>query len=356
MEISVLETDKKGVKPEDSKLGFGQFFTDHMFSMDYSVEKGWYDARIEPYAEIALLPSAMVLHYGQAIFEGLKAYKTPDGKIQLFRARDNFARFNRSAKGMCMPEIDVDFVMQALKKLISVEKDWVPGSDGTSLYIRPTMIATDSFLGVRASNTYRFFIILSPVAAYYAEGFNPLKIWVAKDYVRAVRGGVGEFKTAGNYAASLKAGTQAIEAGYAQVLWLDGVERKYIEEVGAMNIFFLIGDELVTPELSGSILSGITRYSVIKLAQKWGMKVSERKISIGELIEAGKKGNLKEVFGSGTAAVVSPVKEVRYGDQVIEIGDGTPGELTMKFYTALTDIQYGKKEDTERWIEMVEPI
>jgi branched-chain amino acid aminotransferase len=353
MEISVLETEKKGVKPEDSKLGFGQFFTDHMFSMDYSVEKGWHDARIEPYSEIALLPAAMVFHYGQAIFEGLKAYKTSEGKVQLFRARDNFARFNRSAKGLCMPEVDVDFVMQALKKLLLVEKNWVPGSDGTSLYIRPTMIATDSFLGVRASNTYRFFIILSPVGAYYAEGFNPLKIWVSKDHVRAVRGGVGEFKTAGNYAASLTAGTEAVEAGYAQVLWLDGIERKYIEEVGAMNIFFLIGDELVTPELSGSILPGITRYSVIHLAKKWGMKVSERKISIDELIESEQKGELKEVFGSGTAAVVSPVKEIRYGDKNIEIGDGTPGDLAMKFYTALTDIQYGKKEDTENWIEMV---
>ncbi|MCK5312622.1 MAG: branched-chain amino acid aminotransferase [Desulfobacteraceae bacterium] len=353
MEISVTEIEKRGTKPGDSELGFGQYFTDHMFSMDYSEEKGWYDARIEPYAEIPLLPAAMVFHYGQAIFEGLKAYKTPEGKIQLFRARDNFARFNRSANGMCMPAVDIDFVMEGLKKLLLVEKDWVPGSDGTSLYIRPTMIAIDSFLGVRASNTYRFFIILSPVAAYYAEGFNPLKIWVSKDHVRAVKGGVGEFKTAGNYAASLTAGTEAVKAGYAQVLWLDGVERKYIEEVGAMNIFFLIGDELVTPELSGSILPGITRYSVISLAQKWGIKVSERKISIDELIEAKKQGELKEVFGSGTAAVVSPVKEIRYGDEIIEIGDGNPGALTMKLYTALTDIQYGKKEDTENWIEMV---
>ncbi len=354
MEITVTEAKNKGIKPEDSSLGFGQYFTDHMFSMDYSEKKGWHDARIEPYAEIPLLPAAMVLHYGQAIFEGLKAYKTPEGKIQLFRARDNFARFNRSAKGLCMPEIDADFVMKALKKLILLEKNWVPGSEGTSLYIRPTMIATDSFLGVRASNTYRFFIILSPVAAYYAEGFNPLKIWVSKDHVRAVQGGVGEFKTAGNYAASLTAGTEAVKAGYAQVLWLDGIKRKYIEEVGAMNIFFLIGDQLVTPELSGSILPGITRYSVISLAEKWGINVSERKISIDELIQAGKDGKLKEVFGSGTAAVVSPVKEIRYGDETIEIGDGTPGELAMKFYTALTDIQYGKTKDTENWIEVID--
>jgi len=353
VEITVTEVEKRGTKPGDSELGFGQYFTDHMFSMDYSEEKGWHDARIEPYAAIPLLPAAMVLHYGQAIFEGLKAYRNTEEKVQLFRARDNFARMNRSAKGLCMPELDINFVMEGLKKLILVDKDWVPGSEGTSLYIRPTMVATDSFLGVRASSTYRFFIILCPVAAYYAEGFNPLKIWVSKDHVRAVKGGVGEFKTAGNYAASLTAGTEAVKAGYAQVLWLDGVERKYIEEVGAMNIFFLIGDELVTPELSGSILPGITRYSVISLAKKWGMNVSERKISIDELIKASKQGKLKEVFGSGTAAVVSPVKEVRYGDEVIEIGDGTPGETAMKLYSALTDIQYGKTQDTENWIEMV---
>ena len=280
MEIKVTQTNTNRTRPEDSALGFGQVFTDHMFVMDYSEDNGWHDPRIEPYANFSISPAAMVFHYGQAIFEGLKAYKTPEGKIHLYRARDNFERMNRSAKGMCIPRIDVDFVMDAMKQLIRLEEKWIPETLGTSLYIRPTIIATDPFLGVRASFTYRFFIILSSVGAYYAEGLNPVKIWVAKDHVRAVKGGVGEFKTAGNYAASLIASEKAKKEGYAQVLWLDGIERKYIEEVGAMNIFFLIGDELVTPNLTGSILPGITRYSVISLAKRWGMNISERKISI----------------------------------------------------------------------------
>lgn len=295
----------------------------------------------------------MVFHYGQAIFEGLKAYKTPDKKICLFRAKDNFERMNRSAKGLCIPQIDVDFVMDAMKQLIKLEEKWIPETLGTSLYIRPTIIATDPFLGVRASYTYKFFIILSSVGAYYADGLNPVKIWVEKDHVRAIRGGVGEFKTAANYAASLFASEEAKKNGYDQVLWLDGIERKYIEEVGAMNIFLLIGDELVTPILNGSILPGITRYSVISLAKKWGMNISERKISVEEVFKAHEDGKLTEIFGSGTAAVISPVGEIRYGDKVISIGDGTPGETAMKFYNALTDIQYGKAEDTENWIEVI---
>jgi branched-chain amino acid aminotransferase len=354
MEIKVTETAEKGKRPEDSALGFGQVFTDHMFVMDYSVDKGWYDPRIEPYTDFQISPSAMVFHYGQAIFEGLKAYKTTDNKIQLFRARDNFKRLNRSARGMCIPEVDIDFVMGALKNLLNLEKDWIPETIGTSLYIRPFIIATDPFLGVRASFTYRFFIILSSVGAYYAEGLNPVKIWVAKDHARAVKGGVGEFKTAGNYAASLIASEEAKKDGYAQVLWLDAKERKFIEEVGAMNIFFIINDELVTPDLSGSILPGITRYSVLSLAKKWGMKVSEKKISIEEIFQAHADGKLTEVFGSGTAAVISPVGEIRYGDQVINIGDGTPGTAAMKFYDALTDIQYGNEQNTDGWIEVVD--
>jgi branched-chain amino acid aminotransferase len=354
MEVKVTTARTNRTRPKDSELGFGQMFTDHMFVMDYSQDKGWHDPRIEPFADFSISPAAMVFHYGQAIFEGLKAFKTEDKKICLFRARDNFKRMNRSAKGMCMPQIDVDFVMDSLKQLIRLEEKWIPETLGTSLYVRPTLIATDSHLGVRSSFTFRFFIILSPVGAYYAEGLNPVKIWVAKDHVRAVKGGVGEFKTAGNYAASLFAAESAKKEGYAQVLWLDGVERKYIEEVGAMNIFFVIGDELVTPNLTGSILPGITRYSVISLAQKWGMKMSERKISIDEVFEAHEKGLLKEVFGSGTAAVVSPVGEIRYGDRIISIGDGMPGETAMKFYTALTDIQYGKTDDSENWIEPID--
>lgn len=354
MELSITEKEKKGARPEDSKLAFGTIFTDHMFNMDYSPEKGWHNPRIEPYANLSLSPATMMLHYGQAIFEGLKAYKTGSGKIRLYRPRENFNRMNKSAKGLCIPEIDIDFIMESLKTLLKLEKEWIPETPGTSLYIRPTIIATDPFLGVRASNTYRFFIILSPVGAYYSAGFNPVKIWISKDHVRAVRGGIGEFKTPANYAASLFASEMAKKEGYAQVLWLDGVERKYIEEVGAMNIFFSIGDELITPELNGSILPGITRDSVLTLAKRWGMNVSERKISIDELISAHKNGTLNEVFGSGTAAVISPVGEIRYGDDVMTIADGKTGPIALKLHGAITDIQYGKAEDTESWIEDIE--
>lgn len=354
MKLPVKEKEIKGKRPADSALGFGTVFTDHMLNMDYSPDKGWHNPRIEPFADLSLSPATMMLHYGQAIFEGLKAYKSEDGKIMLFRARDNFQRMNRSARGLCIPEFDIDQVMDALKQLLILEKDWIPENLGTSLYIRPTIIATDPFLGVRASHTYRFFIILSPVGAYYAEGFNPVRIWVSKDHVRAVRGGVGEYKTAGNYAASLLASEKAKKEGYAQVLWLDGVERRYIEEVGAMNIFFNIGDELATPMLNGSILPGITRDTVLQLGRNWGMKVSERKISIDELTEAYSNGTLKEVFGSGTAAVISPVGEIRYGDTIMSIGEGKTGPLAMKFYNAITEIQYGKAADTMGWIEPVE--
>ena len=353
MEIKVTQAQTDRTRPQDSDLGFGQVFTDHMFVMNYSEDRGWHDPQIVPYADFSISPAAMVFHYGQAIFEGLKAYKTVDNRIQLFRARDNFERMNRSAKGMCIPELDINFVMDAMKQLIKIEEKWIPETLGTSLYIRPTVIATDPFIGVRASLTYKFYIILSSVGAYYAEGLNPVKIWVSKDHVRAVKGGVGEFKTAGNYAASLIASEEAKKDGYAQVLWLDGIERKYIEEVGAMNIFFLVDDEILTPNLTGSILPGITRYSVITLAKKWGMKISERKITIDEIFKAHDEGRLKEVFGSGTAAVISPVGEIRYGDKAISIGDGTPGKTAMKFYNTLTDIQYGKTEDSENWIEVI---
>ncbi len=353
MEIKVTRAQTGRTRPEDSALGFGTVFTDHMFVMDYSVEKGWHNPEIKPYENFSMAPTSMVLHYGQAIFEGLKAYKTPDKKIQLFRARDNFERMNRSAQGMCIPEFDIDLVMDAMKQLILIDEKWIPETLGTSLYIRPTIIATDPFLGVRASFTYKFFIVLSSVGAYYAEGLNPVKIWVSKDHVRSVKGGVGEYKTAGNYAASLIASEKAKVEGYAQVLWLDAIERKYIEEVGAMNIFFQIGDEIVTPELTGTILPGITRFSVIDLAKRWGMKITERKISIEEVFQAHEKGQLVEVFGSGTAAVISPVGEIRYGDRVVSIGDGTPGETAMKFYDALTGIQYGNAPDTEKWIEII---
>lgn len=354
MDLKVIKADSLKQKPDDSNLGFGTIFTDHMFNMDYSPEKGWHDPRIEPYGPMTMDPATMVLHYGQSIFEGLKAFRGEDRKIRLFRPKDNFARLNRSAKRMCIPEINPEPVIEALKELVRLEKDWIPSMPGTSLYIRPAMIATDPYVGIRASSTYRFFIILSPVGAYYKEGFNPVKIWVTKDYVRAVKGGVGEAKTAGNYAASLYAGEEASRNGYTQVLWLDGVERKYLEEVGSMNIFFVIDDELVTPALTGSILPGITRASVLKIAsEKWGMKVSERRISIDEIMEADKKGSLKESFGTGTAAVISPVGNIKFGESIITINNGEVGPIAKKAFDTITGIQYGRMEDPFGWIEEI---
>jgi branched-chain amino acid aminotransferase len=353
MDITIQKTSTPQPKPDPTHLGFGTHFTDHMLNMDYAPDKGWHNPRIEPYAPFVLSPATMVLHYGQGIFEGLKAYRRSDGGIQLFRPRDNFKRLNYSAGKLCMPTIDEGLLMQGLKQLLQVEKDWVPAADGTSLYIRPTMIATDPFLGVRASYTYRFYIILSPVGAYYPEGFNPVKIMVTHEHVRAVRGGLGDTKTMANYAASLLAGQKAHEAGYTQVLWLDGVEQKYIEEVGSMNIFFVINNEVVTPALNGSILPGITRDSVLKLARQWGMPAVERRISIDEVLAGQKDGSLTEVFGSGTAAVISPVGHLRYEDQVVTIADGKVGPAAQKFYDALTDIQYSRTEDPMGWIEPV---
>jgi branched-chain amino acid aminotransferase len=324
-----------------------------MFNMDYDPQNGWHNPRIEPYSPFVMDPATMFLHYGQGVFEGLKAYRTESGQIQLFRPRENVRRLNRSCRRLCIPEIDEEFALDAMKQLIMLEKDWVPAAPETSLYIRPTMIAMDPFLGVRASHTYRYFIILSPVGAYYPEGFNPIKILVTSDYVRAVRGGIGEAKTPANYAASLLAGQQAHEAGYTQVLWLDGVEQKYLEEVGSMNIFFVIDDDIITPELNGSILPGITRKSVIELAKHWGDRVSERKINIDELMQAHAAGSLKEVFGAGTAAVISPVGQIKYGDQEITINDNKTGPVALKYYDAITAIQYGKAEDPLGWIEKV---
>lgn len=350
MQLTIRLAENRKPLPDDSKLGFGTIFTDHMLNIDYSVQKGWHNARIEPYGPIQMDPATMVLHYGQAIFEGLKAFRTPSGAVQMFRPQDNLHRLNQSCRRLCIPELDEAFLLDAHQQLIHVEKNWVPKKQGTALYIRPTIIAMDPFLGVRASHTYRFFTILSPVGAYYAEGFNPVKIWVTKKYVRAVRGGIGEAKTPGNYAASLLAGEEAHQAGYTQVLWLDGVEQKYIEEVGSMNIFFVIADEIVTPQLNGSILSGITRDSVLQLGKRWGMKVSERKISIDEVMAAHDSHSLQEVFGSGTAAVISPVGEIKYGDRVITVADGGVGPVSQRLFKAISDIQYGLTEAPEGWI------
>jgi branched-chain amino acid aminotransferase len=353
MEISITRNEKLKSKPDDASLGFGNIFTDHMLNMDYDQQNGWHNPRIEPYASIVMDPATMFLHYGQGVFEGLKAYRTESGRIQLFRPRENIKRLNRSCRRLCIPEVDEGFALEAMKQLIAVEKDWVPGAPETSLYIRPTIVAMDSFLGLRASHTYRFFIILSPVGAYYPEGFNPVKILVTSEYVRAVRGGIGEAKTPGNYAASFLAEELAHKAGYTQVLWLDGVEQKYLEEVGSMNIFFVIDDEIITPELNGSILPGITRKSVAALAKHWNEKVSERKIGIDELMQAHAAGSLKEVFGAGTAAVISPVGQIKYNDRVITINNNQTGPIAKKYYKAITDIQYGKVEDPMGWIETV---
>jgi branched-chain amino acid aminotransferase len=351
MEVTLKKCTKRKPKPDQTQLGFGTLFSDYMLNMDYSQDLGWHDIRIEPYGNFSLDPATMVLHYGQGIFEGLKAYRREDDGIQLFRPGDNFDRLNHSARKLCMPEVDKDQVMAALKQLLRLEREWIPREPGTSLYIRPAMIATDPFLGVRASYTYRFFIILSPVGAYYPEGFNPVKIMVTRDHVRAVRGGVGDTKTMGNYAASLLAGQQAHDAGYTQVLWLDGVEQKYVEEVGSMNIFFVIDNQLITPALNGSILPGITRDSVLKLARQWHLPAIERKIAIDEVIAAYESGTLSEVFGSGTAAVISPVGQLKYEDRVIVVREGKVGPLAQKFYDALTDIQYGRSDDPIGWIE-----
>ncbi len=338
---------------EKDELGFGKYFSDHMFLMDYTKDHGWNNARIVPYDKIPMDPAAMVFHYGQTIFEGMKAYRGRDDHIYLFRARNNFERFNRSAKRLCMSRVDIDIALKGLKELIKIDKDWIPYGIGRALYIRPTMIATEPALGVRPSNTYLFFIIVGPVGAYYPEGFNPVKIYVADKYVRAVRGGLGEAKTAANYAHSLFAAEEAKQLGFTQVLWLDAINMKYVEEVGTMNIFFYIGDEIVTSPLTGSILPGITRDSVIRIAREWGYKVSERLLSIDELINHIEKGEVKEVFGTGTAAIISPVGELYYRGKNYTIANGAVGELSKKLFDYIQDLQYGFRPDPFEWVEQV---
>ncbi|MSS62297.1 branched-chain amino acid aminotransferase [Velocimicrobium porci] len=342
-------TNPKPLPEKDNPLKFGTIFTDHMFAMNYEEGKGWFDPRVVPYQKISLEPSAMVFHYGQEMFEGLKAYKTDDGRTLLFRPNKNIERANRTNRRICIPEIDEEDFLQAIKAVVKMDEAWIPTKPGTSLYIRPFIIATDEFLGVRPSSTYLFMIILSPVGAYYPEGLNPVKIWIEDEYVRAVRGGIGEAKTGGNYVASLAAQMKAHEEGYSQVLWLDGVERKYIEEVGAMNIFFKINGTVVTPKLNGSILPGVTRDSVINLCKHWGLSVEERRISVDELLEAAKDGSLEEVWGTGTAAVISPVGHLRFEDTVLQIKDGGIGEISQKLYDTVTGIQLGRIEDPFGW-------
>ena len=350
MQIKVEHTQYPKNKPADqNKLGFGRIFTDHMFIMDYTSGLGWHDPRIVPYAPLNLEPSAMCLHYGQSVFEGMKAYRTEDDRILLFRPDKNMARLNVSNDRLCIPSIDEEFAVEAVKKLVSVDSDWVPSTPGTSLYIRPFIIGVDPVVGVHPAHHLMFLIICSPVGAYYPEGLNPVKIYVEDGYVRAVKGGMGFAKTAGNYAASLKAQDEAEKQQYTQVLWLDGVERKYIEEVGTMNVFFQIGDEVITPALQGSILSGVTRMSVIEILKSWGIKVTERRLSIQEVADAAKDGRLKEAFGTGTAAVISPIGHLKWGDTIMNFNDGKIGELSQRLYDTVTGIQWGKLEDTFGW-------
>lgn len=342
-------TAPKNIPGPENPLVFGTIFTDHMFIMDYVEGQGWIDPRVIPYQPLSLEPSAMVFHYGQEMFEGLKAYKTAEGKTLLFRPDKNIERANNTNERICIPTIPEEDFLQAIKTVVKTDEAWIPTKEGTSLYIRPFIIATDPFLGVRPSNTYKFIIILSPVGAYYPEGLNPVKIWIEDEFVRAVRGGLGEAKTGANYVASMKAQDKAHHGGYSQVLWLDGVERKYIEEVGAMNIFFKIDGKIITPKLNGSILPGVTRDSVIKLSRHWGLSVEERKISIDEIYEAYKAGTLEEVFGTGTAAVISPVGELKWDDHIMPVKDGGIGEYSQKLYDTVTGIQLGKIPDEFHW-------
>ena len=352
MEIRVIQAspDKRKRKPTDeSKLGFGKIFSDHFFTMSYHAGRGWHDPLIEPYRPLQLDPTAMCLHYAQEIFEGMKAYRGKGGDIFLFRPLENIRRMNVSAERLCMPQLDEALFMEALKKLILIDKEWIPRGSGTSLYIRPTMIASESALGVHPANEYLFFIIVGPVGAYYPEGFGPTKIFVTEEYCRSVPGGTGYCKAVGNYAASLYAGEIAKKLGYTQVLWLDAIERKYVEEVGTSNMFFVIGDELITAPLTGTILPGVTRDSVIRLAKSWGVKVAERRLSMDEIMSAIASGILKEAFASGTAAIVSPVGQLSYRGKEYPISEGKTGNLTERLYNEILQIQYGQKDDPFGW-------
>ena len=353
LDIKITLTSNPKTKPDESKLGFGKIFSDHMFVMDYNPEQGWHDARIVPYASFQLDPACVVFHYAQELFEGLKAYRTAENNIQLFRPECNGARMQDSSERMCIPTIPVEDFVQAVKTLVEVDKDWVPHVEGSSLYIRPFVIATDVGMGVHASHNYTFCIICSPSGAYYAEGIDPVRIYVEDEYIRAAPGLTGFTKCGGNYAASIKAGAEAEKKGFAQVLWLDGIEKKYVEEVGAMNIFFMIDGKVYTAACVGTVLPGVTRRSCIELLKDWGYEVIEGKLAIADIMKAGHEGRLNEVFGTGTAAVVSPVKELDWkGDQVF-ISGGKIGPVTQKLYDTMTGIQWGKLPDEKGWITPV---
>lgn len=347
--LKIETTSKRKEKPKTDQLPFGRIFTDHMFVMDYEEGSGWHSPRIVPYGPFSIEPAAMVFHYGQTVFEGLKAYRTKDGRILLFRPEKNFERLNRSCERMRIPPIDEKKTLHYLLQLIRLEREWVPDTKGTSLYIRPFIISTENHLAVAPSRSYRFMIILSPVGSYFPGGLEPVRILVENEYTRAVKGGTGAAKTGGNYSAAYRAQARAIESGHADVLWLDGIEKKYIEEVGSMNIFFKIHGEVVTPALSGSILDGVTRRSVIELLGKWGIRVRERRISIHELFDFYEKGMLEEAFGTGTAAVVSPVGELNWEGRKMMINRGKIGELSQRLYQTITGIQTGELQDRYGW-------
>ena len=344
MKIKYELTHSPKEKPT-GPLAFGTCFTDHMFLMDYAAGEGWHNARIVPYAPFQIDPACMVLHYAQEVFEGMKAYRGADGVIRLFRPWENFKRLSRSCERMCIPSIPVEDGIEAVRALVQTEQDWVPHTADASLYLRPFIFATDAHIGVHASAHYLFAIIACPVGSYYANGLAPVRIMIEEDDVRAVRGGTGFVKCGGNYAASMRAGARAEALGCSQVLWLDGVERKYIEEVGAMNVFFRCGDTVLTPSLSGSILPGITRMSCLDLLHSWGCPAEERRISVEELIDAARSGCLTEAFGSGTAAVISPIGELVYHGETFSIGGGAIGSITQKLYDELTGIQWGRLPD-----------
>ena len=350
VDIKITRASVLKEKPASSTLVFGKSMTDHMFIVDYDEGQGWHDPRIVPYGPLQIDPAAKVLHYAEEIFEGLKAYRTADGTIQLFRPLDNIARMNKSAERLCLPQIPEELALAGITELVKLERDWVPHEEGTSLYIRPFMIGTDPALGVHSSHHVQYIVIVCPVGAYYPEGLAPVKIYVESEDVRAVKGGTGMAKTGGNYAASLRAGDRAEKQGYSQVLWLDGVHRKYIEEVGAMNVMFKVNGKILTPDLNGSVLDGITRRSCIQLLKDWGYEVEERRISYEELFQAAEDGTLEEAWGTGTAAVVSPIGELAMEGKKVSSSGNQIGELTQKLYDNLTGIQWGRLADPHNWI------
>ena len=350
LKITRVSDDAKRYKPKPEEKGFGLFYSDHMFLMDFRSSEGWGNPRIEPYRPIEIDPAAMVLHYSQGAFEGLKAYPTKDGRVLLFRPELNMRRMSKTFSRICIPEFDEEFILESIRKLVRIDKDWIPTGQGESLYIRPTVIATEPHLGVRPASEYLFYVITSPVGAYYPEGFSPVKIKVEETYVRSAVGGLGEAKASANYAASLLAAEEASKEGWTQVLWLDAAKRQHVEEVGTSNIFFVKEGVVITPKLTGSILPGITRQSVLELCREWDIPTEERLIEISEVTESIKDGSMTEVFGTGTAAIISPVSELSYKKKSYILPDPQPGPISVRLFEELLSVQYGEKPDTRGWI------